>query len=89
MPRIRRHRTEPLDARSSSRRGRGRRQSLELTPEQRQYLVRHGFGPDTPGADFADPAVRARFVAALQSSGVLRTGAPLPRAVPQPLRRAG
>jgi hypothetical protein len=86
---MRRHGTEPLDTGAGSRRRRGRRQALELTPEQRQYLVQHGFGPDTPGVDFADPAVRARFVAALQSSGVLRTGAPLRRAAPQPLRRAG
>jgi hypothetical protein len=92
MPRIfRHHRPGTRGHTSPLRRGRGggRRTSLELTSEQRAFLVAHGFGPDTADVDFRDAAVRARFVAVLESSGALRSGSGAPVETSPPLRRAG
>lgn len=52
---------------------RGRGHHPVVTDAQRQCMadLGFGFGPGVPRLDFHDPAVRAQFVAALRSCGIL------------------
>ena len=55
------------------RRHRGREHQPVVTDGQRQYMadLGFGFGPGIARPDFHDPAVRAHFVTALRSCGIL------------------
>jgi hypothetical protein len=73
-------------------RGDGHDGGLHLTAAQQDYLTVHGFGPAAAGADFSDPAVRARFVELLRECGALAPAVPVIHAPSRPrrhLRRAG
>ena len=54
-------------------RHRGREHHPVVTDAQRQCMsdLGFGFGPGIPRPDFHDPAVRAQFVVALRSCGIL------------------